>query len=245
MSFKRNTNGNKHSAREIVVPGELLDRGDYRAGIGTYKERNLVYSAQLGVKNVRANYMNVVPLSGRYLPRPGDLVVGTIVEIGPTNWLVDINSPYLAPIHVNEVPWHVEYGDTARYIDVKDAVLAKIHSVDEIKRIQLTLKGSGLRKLKSGRVFTISASKVPRVIGKNGSMISLIKKYTHCKLFVGQNGSIWIQGGMEDMVLAVRAIQKIEREAHKIGLTDAVERFLAYERERMHSHDTRAHRGTL
>ena len=217
--------------REIVVPGDILDIGEFRPGIGTYKEGSVIYSAQLGVKSVRSNYINVVPLSGRYIPRPGDMVIGKIIDTGPTNWLIDIKSPYPAPLHVNEVPWRVDFGDTTRYMEVGDIVLVKIHSVDEVKRIKVSMKGPGLKKLNGGQVVSISASKVPRVIGKNGSMISSIKKHTKCKMFVGQNGRIWIYGSLNEIQLATQVIKKIEREAHRVGLTEAIQQYLIEQRK--------------
>jgi exosome complex component RRP4 len=91
------------------------------------------------------------------------------------------------------------------------------------------MSGPGLRKLVGGHIIDISHSKVPRVIGKGGSMISLIKKYTRCRMFVGQNGRIWIDGEPEEIFLAAKAIEKIENEAHVIGLTDAMNKYLSEE----------------
>ncbi len=215
------------NSREIVVPGDLLsDSPDLRAGTGTFRENGRIYAAQIGIKNIRGNYVNVVPLAGKYLPKAGDMVIGVIIEIGPSNWLLDINCPYPAPLHVNDVPWRVDFGDTARYLNIGNSVLVKVLKVDETKRIQLTLKEQGLRKLTSGRIIEIPHSKVPRVIGKSGSMISLLKNYTNTRIFVGQNGRIWIDGEPDDIRLAVEAINMIDREAHVLGLTDRVKEFL-------------------
>jgi len=215
------------NSREIVVPGDLLsDSPDLRAGTGTFRENGRIYAAQIGIKNIRGNYVNVVPLAGKYLPKAGDMVIGVIIEIGPSNWLLDINCPYPAPLHVNDVPWRVDFGDTARYLNIGNSVLVKVLKVDETKRIQLTLKEQGLRKLTSGRIIEIPHSKVPRVIGKGGSMISLLKNYTNTRIFVGQNGRIWIDGEPDDIRLAVEAINMIDREAHVLGLTDRVKEFL-------------------
>jgi len=170
--------------------------------------------------------VNVIPLGGRYIPAPGDMVIGKVIDIGPSNWLVDINSPYPAPLHVNEVPWRVEFGDTARYLSVGDTLLAKVLSVDETKRVQVTMKEQGLRKLQGGQILEISHSKVPRVIGKNGSMIQMIKNYTNCRIFIGQNGRIWVDGNMDDMVHAMRAIKMIEEGAQTLKLTERVKEFL-------------------
>ncbi len=216
----------KSVKRELVVPGDLLDSTDLKPGMGTYSEGGKIYAAQLGIKSERAGYVNIVPLGGKYIPRPGDAVIGKVVDIGPSHWLLDINSPYPAPLNVNEVPWRVDYGDTARYIDVEDVLLVKVLTVDETKRVVLTMKEHGLRKLGGGQIVEISHSKVPRVIGRKGSMISLIKQYTKCRMFVGQNGRIWIDGEVDDIVNTIRVIKKIEEEAQVLGLTESVKSML-------------------
>jgi len=212
--------------RELVVPGDLLDSTDLKPGMGTYSEGGKIYAAQLGIKSERAGYVNIVPLSGKYIPRPGDAVIGKVIDIGPSHWLLEINSPYPAPLNVNEVPWRVDYGDTARYIDVEDVLQVKVLTVDETKRVVVTMKEHGLRKLSGGQIVEISHSKVPRIIGRKGSMISLIKQYTKCRMFVGQNGRIWIDGEVDDIVNTIHVIKKIEEEAQVLGLTESVKSML-------------------
>jgi exosome complex component RRP4 len=216
----------KELKRELVLPGEELEVKNLKPGMGTYYENGKIYASLLGIKRERAGYINVIPLAGKYLPKVDDIVVGMVIDIGPSFWLIEINSPYPATLHVNEVLWRVEFGDTAKYLNVQDMVLAKVLMVDETKRVQVSMKDSSLRKLTEGQIVEISPSKVPRVIGKKGSMISMIKNYTGCRMFVGQNGRIWISGKMEGMLNAVQAIKMIERESQVHGLTDAVEAFL-------------------
>jgi exosome complex component RRP4 len=217
---------NASQTREIVLPGDLLDSGKLKAGPGTYVQDGRVYAAQLGIKNVKSNFVNVIPLGGRYIPAPGDSVIGKVIDIGPSNWLIDINSPYPAPLHVNEVPWRVDFGDTSRFMGVGDTLLAKILSVDETKRVQVTMKEQGLRKLQGGQIMEISYSKVPRVIGKSGSMIQLIKGMTNTRIFVGQNGRIWLDGEIENIMFAIRAIKIIEENAQTSRLTEKVREYL-------------------
>ena len=50
-------------------------------------------------------------------------------------------------MHVNEVPWKVEFGDTSRYLGMGQVVLLKVLSVDESKKINVTMKDSGLRRI--------------------------------------------------------------------------------------------------
>jgi len=216
----------KESAREVVVPGELLAISSKKAGVGTYSEGGKIFASQLGIKTVRPDSISVVPLAGQYIPVRGDLVVGKIVDVGASNWLVDINSPYPSPLHVNEVPWRVEFGETRKFMTVGDIVLLMIVGVDETKRIQVSMQEHGLRKLTGGMVMEISPSKVPRVIGKNGSMIQMLKNMTSCRIYVGQNGRIWIDGELDSIVMAVKAIRMIEDEAHSQGLTEKVKALL-------------------
>lgn len=212
--------------REIVIPGDLLDASGLKAGSGAYAEEGKVFAAQLGIKSVKSNFVNVIPLGGRYIPATNDSVIGKVIDIGPSNWLIDINSPYPAPLHVNEVPWRVEFGDTSKYLNVGDTLLAKVLMVDETKRVQVTMKEQGLRKLSGGQVIDISYTKVPRVIGKGGSMIQLIKGHTNCRIFIGQNGRIWLDGEIESMVTAIHAIRMIEEGAQESRLTEKVKEYL-------------------
>lgn len=216
----------KESAREVVVPGELLAISSKKAGVGTYSEGGKIFASQLGIKTVRPDSISVVPLAGQYIPVTGDLVVGKIVDVGASNWLVDINSPYPSPLHVNEVPWRVEFGETRKFMSVGDIVLLMIVGVDETKRIRVSMQEHGLRKLTGGMVIEVSPSKVPRVIGKNGSMIQMLKNMTSCRIYVGQNGRIWIDGELDSIVRAVQAIRMIEDEAHSQGLTEKVKALL-------------------
>jgi exosome complex component RRP4 len=213
--------------REVVIPGELLqDRDGLKPGLGTYSEGGQIYAAQLGVKSERSGFLHVIPLGGRYIPQPGDEVIGRVDDLGPSHWLVNINSPYPAPLHVNEAPWRVDFGDTARYLNIGDAILVRVLSVDEARRVQVTMRDRGLRKLTGGHILEINPSKVPRVIGRKGSMIGMIKAFTKTRMFVGQNGRIWIDGKTDDIVHAGRAIHMIEAYAQVHGLTENVRAYL-------------------
>ncbi len=217
---------NARQTREIVVPGDVLDGTGMKPGENAYMLDGKVRASVMGVRNVFQNTVGVIPLKGCYMPKAGDTVIGVIVDIGPSNWLVDIGAPYPAPLHVNEVPWKVEFGDTSRYLGMGNVVLLKVLSVDESKKIQVTMKDSGLRRIEGGRLVKISHSKVSRVIGKSGSMISMLKNMTDCRLTVGQNGMIWIDGDDENAEVAVLAVKMIEEQAQAKDLTDKIKDFI-------------------
>jgi exosome complex component RRP4 len=99
-------------------------------------------------------------------------------------------------------------------------VFAKVADVNEVRNVSLSFD----RPLMDGELLEISPVKVPRVIGKNNSMVTLLKEKTKSDIYVGRNGRIWMRGG--DVVKAQKAILKIEREAHTDGLTDRINEFL-------------------
>ena len=213
--------------RQIVLPGAFLAKADEKkAGKGTFIENGGIYSARLGILEERGNYINVIPLSGVYEPSVGDTVIGIVEEAMRNAWLIDINAPYPALLGVEEIPWKINYGETAKYLKAGEMVIAIIARIDEARNIELTMKGKPCRKIEDGFIVEIQPTKVPRVIGKNASMLSIIKKYTGCWIFVGQNGRIWLKCPEEKLGVAIEAIKKIESEAHTVGLTQRIEKML-------------------
>ena len=213
---------NARPSREIVVPGDVLSTRGEKGGDNTYERDGKLYAAILGVKNYSQNGISVMPIGGVYMPSTGDTVIGIINDIAASNWMVDISAPYPAPLHVNEVPWKVEFGDTSKYLNVGDAVLLKILMVAESKKIQVTMNDSGLRKLDGGMIVDVPYCKVSRIIGKSGSMIQMLKNMTDCRIFIGQNGRIWIDGDDENAEVAADAIRYIEENSQKGNLTEKV-----------------------
>ena len=213
--------------REIVIPSQLLgETKDKRAGDGTFVEDGKIYSSLLGVLSIRQQFINVVPLKGRYEPSERDFVIGIVDIPMSSSWLVDINAPYPALLHVNEVPWDVEFGETEKYLNNGDCIMAKVLQVDQEKKLQITLNDRNLYKIKGGLLIDVEPSKVPRIIGKKGSMISLLKQYTKCRIFVGQNGRVWIDGDEQGIKKVIDTIKQIERESLSYGLTSKIEEML-------------------
>ena len=207
----------------LVVPGDALGPDTQRPGMGTYQRNGSIFSANVGTVNLRAGYINVQAFKGRYMPRQGDSVVGIIIDSGPQSWFVDINSAYNSLLHGAETQWKVDFGTAGQFLNVGDVVLAKIKSVDEVYRVNLTMKEHGLRKLTRGQVLKLSHTRVPLLIGRGGSMISLLKDGTDCRIFIGQNGVIWVDGSLEGISRAVDAIDLIDRLGPVADLMSRVE----------------------
>jgi exosome complex component RRP4 len=216
--------------KEVVVPGETLAEGmDFLPSFGTYREGEKILASRLGLVNVEGKVLKLVPLSGVYHPKKGDTIIGPVTEILLSGWRIDTNSAYSAVLNLKDATseFIARGADLTRYFAIGDYVMAKISNVTSQNLVDLTMKGPGLRKLRGGRILTVNANKVPRIIGKQGSMVSMIKQYTNCRVLVGQNGLVWVNGEEpEKELLAVETIKKIEREAHIPGLTDKIKEFL-------------------
>lgn len=211
---------------KIVLPGEVIaDTMDILAGKGTFREGSKIFSKYVGVARNRGSVISVTPLAGAYMPQEGDYVVGEVTLAGFSNWGVDIRAPYdagMSPYDVNE---YVEKGvELSKYYKVGELIFARISKVTSNNFVNVATKDPKCRKLMGGIVVEISPAKVPRLIGKAGSMISLIKNKTGCMVTVGQNGRVWVKG--DNDTLAIEAIKKVEELAHTHGLTDKMDEFL-------------------
>ena len=105
-------------------------------------------------------------------------------------------------------------------------MVTKIINVTSQKLVDVTMRGPGLRRLKGGRILQVNTNKVPRIIGKAGSMVSMVKNATDCNIIVGQNGIVWIEGKPKNILVAVDAVNRIERESHISGLTERIKEYL-------------------
>jgi exosome complex component RRP4 len=214
---------------EIVVPGEEIAEGmEFLPSSGTYRDQDKIISSKLGIISINKNIIKVIPLTGRYMPKVDDIVIGRIIEIGFYGWSVDIGSAYPATLSIRDASEFIDKGeDLTKYYDYGDIIAAKVNKVTRYNSIDITTKGPGLRKLMNGKIIQVTPSKVPRMIGKQGSMISMIKENTNCNVLVGQNGLVWIKGdNIEKENLVTKIIMKIEQESHIEGLTDKIKKLL-------------------
>ncbi len=215
--------------REIVIPGEALAEGmDFLPGDNAYREEEKIYSMVLGIVGVSGRVLRITPLSGPYVPRIGDKIIGKVTDITMSGWRVDTGTAYSAMMNVKDATTRYikKEEDLSKIIAIGDYVVVKIINVTSQNLIDLSMKEPGLFQVNGGRVIRINNQKVPRVIGKQGSMISLIKSKTGCEVTVGQNGIIWVKGIPEKELLAAQAIKMIEEKSHQEGLTEKMEKFL-------------------
>lgn len=227
--------------RVLVLPGEEIPGQGLRPGPGTYRVNGRVYASILGLLQRHPPLVRIVPLSGRYIPKPRDVVVGTVTDVQGTFWLLDIGAPRWAPLHMTGTPWKIDFGETEQYLHVGDAVVVAVESIENTGRIGVTMLGEGLGKLEGGTIATISAAKVPRAIGRGGSMIRTITELTSCKVVVGQNGRIWVDGPPEGIIRVRECLRLVEEEGQRSGLTERIQSYLESTRTPGSTHDHRSH----
>ncbi len=215
--------------KEIVVPGDVLAEGmEYLPAAGTYRENNKIVASRLGLVNVDRRLIKIIPLSGRYLPKKNDVVIGRVIDITIGGWRLDINSAYSSMLSMKDATSDfIRKGeDLTRWFNIGDYMVCKIVNVTSQNLVDITMRGPGLKKVKGGRIILVNCNKVPRIIGKGGSMVGLIKKATDCSIIVGQNGFVWISGAPESEALASETVKMIEENSHVSGLTETVKDFL-------------------
>ncbi|MHA1584296.1 MAG: exosome complex RNA-binding protein Rrp4 [Promethearchaeota archaeon] len=236
--------------REIVTPGMVISTdNNLSPGRGAILNENKeIVSLFVGLKEIRGKYINVVPLNGLYNPQMGDKIIARVSGKTPVKYLMNLNSKFigiLKPMDAvkrtsrnrgygkNFGTYRVKDQDAMKNFKIGDYLICKVLSGSRIKEPDLTALGPGLGKITNGLIITIVPPKIPRVIGKKGSMIALLKNSLHCRIFVAQNGRIWIKGkSFEHERLLMDVIKKIENEAHTTVLTDRIKFYISKEKKK-------------
>jgi exosome complex component RRP4 len=213
----------KEEKRKVVIPGEVIMSGeDYLPGEGTEKKGKDIIALRYGLAEENNRLVKVIPLSGVYHPRRGNIIIGKVENVTFNGWVIDINAAENAFLSLTEVPRYVNKNGLEDVMEIGDMVVAKIWAINK-RGIDVSIKSRGLGKIDDGLITKVNPNKVPRIIGKEGSMIKLIKDETGCNITVGQNGIIWIKGDkIESELIAKKAIDFITEKCFISGLTDAV-----------------------
>ena len=213
--------------KDLVVPGQVLAEGmSYIPSGKAIRDGEDVTATVMGRVSVKGHVVKVQPLNGGYSPRRNDMVIGQVTELAKFGWRIEIGQPNQADLPLRDASTSfIEQGSMRKYFTEGDYIFAGITDVG--KYIRLSTKTRPHRKLGTGNIIEVNPSNVPRIIGRQGSMIKTIKDASGCNVVVGQNGYVWIQGEDLDKVLLVqKAIEMIDQDAQESGLTEKVEKML-------------------
>ena len=215
--------------RKQVIPGDVVAKGNYRYGSYIEKRGDEYVALRVGLAEVGRDGIKLNPLTGSYLPRAEDEVIGKVVDMNGFGWVVDINScfdGFLPASFVFGREFSPSTHDLSSKFKVGDMIGARIESSERSRDPQLSIRGHGYGKIDSGEIVKISPTKVPRLIGRRGAMINLISEKTGCDVRVGQNGVVVAVGPADGTAKATRAIRMVEEDAHASDLMAKVEAFL-------------------
>lgn len=216
--------------RRYVIPGDVIVTGPLRPEQNVYQEGDRIISTCVGISEIFENAVRVIPLTGVYVPKTNDLVIGKVVGTSPLSWEFDINSCFIGFLPAQDV-FGRDYSPTKdelkQRLNIGDLVAARVANFDRSRDPLLTVQDRDLGKIDAGELIEIAPSKVPRLIGKRGSMIQSIEMATKAIITIGQNG--WIVVSCDDpegLLKAIEAVKMVDVLAHTPNLTERVKSML-------------------
>ena len=216
--------------RKHVIPGDVVTTGPFRPEQNVILEGNKIISTTVGVSEIYDDSVKVISLTGQYLPKIDDLVIGKVISHSSLSWELDINSCYVGFLPAQDVfgrDFSAHADELTSKLKSGDLVAARIANSDRTRDPLITIADRDLGKIDSGDLVKISPSKVPRLIGKKGSMIQTIENATEAAITIGQNGWVIVScENPEGLLKAKKAIQMVNEQAHVANLTDQVNEML-------------------
>jgi len=195
----------------ILIPGDSLKKKD----INSYERENNYYSKYI----LLLNDDKTTRLFGYYMPEVNDVVIGKVIDVLSNAWIIDINSPYMGKLSLKDIG--TDPNDLYTY---GDYILCQIVRITKNKLIDLDIKKK--EKLNDGLILKVDPARIPRLIGKNSSMLNLIKEYLKIDIIIGKNGRIYLNGNVNKVSKAVDIIRFIINNSYKRGLTEKVKEIL-------------------
>jgi len=216
--------------RKYVIPGEVITTGPYRPDQNVTLIGKNIVSTAIGISEIYDDSVKVIPLAGKYMPKINDMVIGKITSHSSLSWELDINSCYVGFLPAQDVfgrDFSAHSDELTSKLKKGDLVAARIANFDRTRDPLITISDRDLGKIESGELIEISSSKIPRLIGKRGSMIQTIEAATNASITIGQNGWVVVSCENPDGLLkALKAIRMVEEQAHVANLTDKVKEML-------------------
>lgn len=196
---------------DIYLPGELVNKSeiDRIAGVVFYKDaEGHERFRRLSMKRDKS----IIPLRGPYIPRIGDHVIGVISDVKFSFYIVDMNIAFagILPTKMTRIDYRVG-----------QIIVASVFEINESGEITLNMP----RTLRNGAIVKIDSTKIPRILGKEETMINMLRNKLDCEIAVGKNGYIWVSG--KNTPQAINLLKMIESQSHTKGLTNRIESYLS------------------
>ena len=221
---------NLESKKRYVLPGDFITTAPLRLQDNVALEGKRITSTTIGLSDISDDSVRVISLTGVYIPKIDDLVIGTITSIFGNSWFADINSCYQGMLLGQDVFGRGSYPTTSEMkerLEKGDIIYARIANFDRQREPLISIADKNLGKIDSGELIKISPTRIPRLIGKRGSMIQTIETSTNATITVGQNGLVVVACNETNGLLkALAAVRMVDEQAHIVDLTDRVKKML-------------------
>jgi len=193
-------------------------------------EGKRIISTTIGLSDVSDDSVRVISLTGVYLPKIDDLVIGTIQYIFGNSWFADINSCYQGMLLGQDVFGRGSYPtscDMKERLDNGDIIYAKIANSDRQREPLISIADQSLGKIDAGELVKFSPAKIPRLLGKHKSMIQSIEESTNATITVGQNGFIILKcDNSTGLQKAIKSIKMIGVTHHDDSIEEKIQNIL-------------------
>ncbi len=194
--------------KKIVIPGDIITSTEMNIP-NTYNENGVTYATTIGMVDETGRY---VPLRTIYAPRSEDIVIGIVVGVRSAGYSVDLGISNYGFIPSRFLK---------RKLSLGDFVVANIRTIADNGDIDL----GDVRKLPTGKMVEFPTAKIARLIGRQSSMLNLIKEAIGGDVVVGNNGYIWVSEE-SNIPLFMKAVDLVIERAHTSGLTDQISELL-------------------
>tara|TARA_B100001287_G_C22685860_1_gene533556 strand:+ start:1729 stop:2403 length:675 start_codon:yes stop_codon:yes gene_type:complete len=213
---------------EKVVPGQILATGEkFIPSSMCIRIDDNIISTVVGNVTIKDNVIKVISNNNNYAPEIGDKIIGKVISMNNYGWKVNIGKSIVELDLRDASTSFIEAGKMDKFLTVGDLVYAEITRKHR-DNFKISTKNKPFRKLVPGKIINIKRNSIPRIIGKSGSMINMIKEESNSNVVVGQNCQVYVHNDDIEQIFKVQeAVKLIESDAKSSGLTEKIKEMLS------------------
>ncbi len=212
---------------KAVVPGDLVARGNYRVYSNVIKSDSEFYSIFVGKAEVEGGRVRVTRLSGPYIPKIGDQIIGMITDVQPLAATVDINSYINGFVMANafyKKRIDPSKRDLTEKVRIGDLLNARVSRIERGRDVSLSLEPKW--RVSGDAIFYISPAKAAYLLKSKSNIMNKIKASTGASIIMGINGVIVARGERDSISRVNEVIRVIDSHVELYELEDALKEVL-------------------